>query len=251
MNSGMYDKDCTTWSPEGDIKQIKYVLEAVKQGTVIVGLRSKKYAILAGHKKGQKENFSSFDEKMFKIDDHCGIAIAGLTADARVLAEYMRSECLEHKYVYDGPMKIGRLVAQIGDKAQFKTLVAGKRPYGVGLLVQSWEEGQQSAHIYETSPSGDYYEYAAMAIGARAQSAKTYLEKNFEAFADADLDKLIQHAVKAISVTTEQDTNVTTQNIDVTVVGAGTPWRKYSETELQKYVDALEQEPRAVAMDTN
>lgn len=47
----------------------------------------------------------------------------------------LRMECLNHKYVYESPMKIGRLVAKIGDKAQKKTMEVGKRPYGVGLLV--------------------------------------------------------------------------------------------------------------------
>eukprot|EP00971_Amphidinium_carterae_P028015 551644-Amphidinium_carterae.1 len=47
---------------------------------------------------------------VFKIDDHLCIGIAGLTGDGRVLAEYMRNECLNHKYVYDAPMNIGRLV---------------------------------------------------------------------------------------------------------------------------------------------
>lgn len=36
---------------------------------------------------------------MFKIDDHMGIAIAGLTADGRVLCKYMRNECINHRSV--------------------------------------------------------------------------------------------------------------------------------------------------------
>lgn len=39
-------------------------------------------------------------------------------------------------------------------------------------------------HLFEFSPSGVTYEYYAMAIGARSQSAKTYLERHFEEFAD-------------------------------------------------------------------
>ena len=31
-------------------------------------------------------------QKIFKIDDHMAIGISGLTADARVLADYMRNE---------------------------------------------------------------------------------------------------------------------------------------------------------------
>ncbi len=32
-------------------------------------------------------------------------------------------------------------------------------------------------HIYETCPSGNYFEYKAMGIGGRSQSAKTYFWK--------------------------------------------------------------------------
>jgi 20S proteasome subunit alpha 6 len=41
---------------------------------------------------------------------------------------------------------------------------------------------ETGTHLFETCPSGNYYEYIAMAIGARSQSAKTYLEKNYESF---------------------------------------------------------------------
>jgi 20S proteasome subunit alpha 6 len=30
------------------------------------------------------------------------MAIAGLTGDARILCKYMRNECLNYKYVYEG-----------------------------------------------------------------------------------------------------------------------------------------------------
>lgn len=44
-----------------------------------------------------------------------GIAIAGLTADARVLCKYMRNECINHKFVFDSPMQLERLVLQVAD----------------------------------------------------------------------------------------------------------------------------------------
>jgi 20S proteasome alpha/beta subunit len=78
---------------------------------------------------------SSFQEKVFKIDDHMGIAIAGLTSDARTLATHMRSECLNYKYLYGSPMVTGRLVAALADKHQKKTMASWRRPYGVGMLV--------------------------------------------------------------------------------------------------------------------
>ena len=44
MFRNQYDTDCITWSPAGRIHQIEYALEAVKQGSAAIGLRSNKYA---------------------------------------------------------------------------------------------------------------------------------------------------------------------------------------------------------------
>ncbi len=79
-----------------------------------------------------------------------GIAIAGLIADARLLSQYMRTECLNHKYVYETPMQTGRLVSQLSDKAQVYTQKAEKRPYGVGLLVAGVDK--TGCHLYQTQP---------------------------------------------------------------------------------------------------
>lgn len=37
-----------------------------------------------------------------------------------------------------------------------------------------------------------------MAIGARSQSARTYLEKNLDKFADCNQDELIKHCMRAL-----------------------------------------------------
>lgn len=58
--------------------------------------------MLATLKRAQNE-LSSYQRKIFKIDDHMGIAISGLTADGRVLCRYMRNECLNHRWVVGPP----------------------------------------------------------------------------------------------------------------------------------------------------
>jgi len=235
MFKNQYDTDCTTWSPMGRIFQIEYAMEAVKQGTPCVGLRSNDFAILCCLKR-QLGELASYQKKIFRIDDHLGIAISGLTADARVLANYMRMECLNEKYTFDAPLNIGRLISQIGDKSQQKTQRSSKRPYGVGLLVAGCDS--TGPHIYETCPSGNYYEYKAFAIGGRSQSAKTYLEKNFQEFPDNNLEDLITHAVKAINVTSGE-TDISAQNISVAYVGRDAKFKELTEAELEKYVEKI------------
>eukprot|EP00965_Chrysotila_dentata_P185363 6119312-Pleurochrysis_carterae.AAC.1 len=199
MFRNQYDTDCITWSPAGRIHQIEYAMEAVKQGSAAIGLRSNKYALVATLKRSTSE-LSSYQKKIFKIDEHIGIAIAGLVADARVLAKYMRTECINHRYVYEQPMQVGRLVTQVADKSQLGTQRIGSRPYGVGLLVAGVD--QTGPHLYETQPSGQYFEFLGNAIGARSQAGRTYLEKHFESFAELSLDALIEHALLVILAVT-------------------------------------------------
>lgn len=161
--------------------KVEYALEAVKQGACAVGLVSKDWALVGSLKRASSE-LASYQQKVFQVDAHMGIAASGLISDARVQAQYMRNECLNHRYVYNAPMPTERLVSKLSDKAQHFTQKADKRPYGVGLLVAGYDP-QTGPHLFQTEPSGIYFEYKAQAIGARAQSAKTYLEKNYDSFA--------------------------------------------------------------------
>ncbi|MGH0132490.1 UNVERIFIED_CONTAM: hypothetical protein FKN15_053936 [Acipenser sinensis] len=79
-----YDNDVTVWSPQGRIHQIEYAMEAVKQGSATVGLKSRTHAVLVALKRAQSE-LAAHQKKILHVDSHVGISIAGLTADARLL----------------------------------------------------------------------------------------------------------------------------------------------------------------------
>ena len=240
MYRNQYDTDCTTWSPQGRLHQVEYAMEAVKQGSACVGLRSDKLAVIAALKRSPNE-LAGYQKKLFKIDDHIGIGIAGLTADARSLAKHMRNECLNHKFTFNAPLVSGRLVSQVADMHQRCThTTGGRRPYGVGLLIISHDE-QTGPHLYQTCPSGNFYEYYGMAIGSRAQSGKTYLEKKRDEFAGSDADALCQHALKALQGCT-QDKELTTANTSLAVVGAGRAFEIIEGEALEKYLEAISEE---------
>jgi len=242
MLATQYDNDITTWSPQGRIHQIEYAMEAVKQGSACLGLKSKTHAVICTIKR-LPAKLASYQKKIFKIDQHMGIAIAGLTSDARVLSRYMRTECLNYKYVYDSPMNVGRLVLQLADKSQKNTHRSGRRPYGVGMLVIGYDDS--GAHLFETCPSGNYFDYKAIAIGARSQSAKTYLERLFDAekktneLDNASLEDLIKHALLALQETlsTSDEEGLTTANVSLALVGID---RKFEELEGAQLQQAIE-----------
>jgi len=183
---------------------------------------------------------SSYQRKLFKMDQHMGIAIAGLTADARYLTKFMRTECLNHRYVYEGPMQTQRLVQKIADKSQHHTQFYGRRPYGVGLLVIGYD--QTGPHLFETDPSGNYFDFYAQAIGARSQAARTYLEKNYKEFGEQSKDDLIKHALIALRETLgkkSDDNTLTIDNCRVGVVGEDQEFVMLEGDALQAYLDQI------------
>lgn len=134
----------------------------------------------------------------------------------------------------------------MSSEAQVNTQEYGRRPYGVGFLVIG--QDQTGPHLYEFSPSGTSYEYYAMSIGARSQSAKTYLEKNYEQFwecksrsssraslnnyscsnafaylCSASLEDLIRHGLHALRETLQQDKDLSVQNTSIGIIGPAGP----------------------------
>eukprot|EP00919_Chromeraceae_sp_WS-2016_P041642 GHVR01099218.1.p1 GENE.GHVR01099218.1~~GHVR01099218.1.p1 ORF type:complete len:249 (-),score=28.90 GHVR01099218.1:192-938(-) len=248
MYRNQYDTDCITWSPQGRIFQVEYATEAVKQGTCIVGLRTATHAFICSFNRSTAQ-LACHQQKIFKIDEHMGVAISGLTADARVLSKFMRDECLYHRYRYEAPLAVGRLIATVGNKSQVNTQRASKRPFGVGLLVAGYDE--IGPHICETCPSGNFFEYKAMALGGRSQSARTYLEKHFETFDQISRDEAVRHVLKALSASITSDQELTVKNVSVGVVGEGTPFYELDTVELQTALDGLTVGDTVAPMDTS
>lgn len=234
MFRNQYDTDVTTFSPQGRLHQVEYAMEAVKQGSACVALRSKDIAVVVALKRAPNE-LASHQKKVFKIDTHMGIGISGLVADARTLAKYMRNESLNHKWAYESSMQVGRLVGMVSDKAQVFTQKQQKRPYGVGLLVIGYDK--TGAHVYETSPSGNFFEYKAQAMGARSQSARTYLEKHFETFEGLARDELIEHGLQALK--SVQAKGLTSKNTTVAFVGKNVPFTILEDDDVRPYLEKV------------
>lgn len=214
-------------------------MESVKQGSACVGLRSDTHAVLGALKRSVSE-LSSHQQKLVEIDDHIAMGIAGLTADARSLAKYMRNECLNHKYVYGSAIPPHQLMADLADKHQRTTQTYVRRPFGVGLLVAAMDARTNAPHLYQTCPSGNLYEYYASAIGARSQSARTYLEKHVDTFSDASREDLIVHALQALVGCVSGDDELTKENASIAIVSKDESYTLLEGDALQPYLDRLE-----------
>ena len=233
-----YDADNTTWSPQGKLLQIEYAMEAVKQGSICVALRGENGAVLLSVKKNPTK-LATYQEKIFKISRTSGVGISGMTADARMLCKYMRNANTQNQVVYNTTMDIGSLAQKVAKKYQGKTNVSGKRPFGVGLLLTGLTS-KGEPRVFELNPNGDCLQYEAYAIGAKSQSARTYLEKNLKMFKRSELNKLVLHGLAAIKAGyRDEKEEMSESNIEISVLNPEEGFKNLNNQEVKDYLTKL------------
>jgi len=242
MFRNQYDSDVTTWSPQGRLHQVEYAMEAVKQGSAVVGLKSNRHAVLVALKRASSNLQVEGQKKIIPLDVHMGMAIAGLTADAKSLSRWIRTECLHSRYFNNTALRLGNVMADLGNKMQLCIQGYNKRPYGVGLLVAGFDD--EGPHIYQVCPSANFYDCKAMSIGARSQSARTYLEKFLDEFAECDLDTLVAHGLRALRDCLPNEVDLDNKNVTISVVGVDKDLKIYEDDAVDPYLQLIAGEER-------
>ncbi len=139
-------------------------------------------------------------------------------------------------------MSMEVLSTDLGNKMQMCIQGYNKRPYGVGMLIAAYDE--EGPHIVQICPSANFYPCKAMAIGARSQSARTYLEKHLDEFSSADLDTLVLHGLRALRDTLPNEVDLNNRNVSVACVGKGRSFAVHEGEEVDAWLAAIEGEER-------
>ena len=227
-----YDGAITIFSPEGRIYQVEYALELVKRGSPIVGIKTEEGVVLAVlEPQLSKLAAPRNSKKIFRIDDHVGVAIAGLSPDARILIRQARLYCQSNKMTYDEPADVEDLASAVGDLLQRYTQNAGVRPFGVSLLFGGVDGHRVS--LIATDPSGSYRGYRATAVGRNSEKAITVLKEEYRE--KVTLDEAIALSVQALKEASENDLSADGMNIAV-VTKESKKFRSLSIEEIQKYL---------------
>jgi proteasome alpha subunit len=230
-----YDRALTVFSPEGRLYQVEYALEAVRRGTLIVGIKTKTDVCLAAQIKLASPLMEAESiDKLFKIDDHIGCAISGLHADSRILINYSRVQSQSYRLTYDEPVKLRMLVKTIADIKQMYTQHGGIRPFGCSLFFIAVDsDGPQ---IFTTSPSGIYRSFKAYALGAGEANAREFIEKEYDpAMSLKEIQLLAMRAIKE-----SIDEEITPDNVKCSYIsGEEKKFTMLSKTEVSEFVKGL------------
>lgn len=230
-----YDRALTIFSPEGRLYQVEYALEAVRRGTLIVGIKTENDVCLAAQIKVASTlmEIDSID-KLFKVDEHIGCAISGLHADSRVLINYARVQAQSYRLVYDEPVRLNMLVKSIADLKQMYTQYGGIRPFGCSLFFIGYDsDGPQ---IYTTSPSGIYRSFKAFALGSGETTAREFIEKEYNpTFSLKEIQLL---AIRTIKESVEDD--ITAETIKISHISSEDKrYKLLSKSEVESLIAEL------------
>jgi len=191
-----YDRAITVFSPDGRLYQVEYAIETVKRGTIALGIKTTYGVIFAADERPRKLQIVEEPQKLFKIDQHIGIAAAGYIPDARSQVEEARFFSQSSKIVYDEPVSVETVTKHIADQCQQYTQYAGARPVGVALIIGGVDENGNS--LFLTDPSGAYVPYNAVAIGAYSDKVTEFLIKEYKSEMTLEESKIL--AVAAINL---------------------------------------------------
>lgn len=191
-----YDLSADQFSPDGRIFQVEYAQKAVENSSTAIAIKCKDGVVMAVEKlivSSLHEDDSNM--RIFNVDKHIGIAIAGLLADARHIVEIARDEAANYRMEYGSPIPLKYLTHRVAMYMHQYTLYGAFRPFGASVLLASMTGEPE---LYMIDPSALVCGYNGCAIGKAKQGAKTEIEKID--FSNITCQQALKEAAKIIYV---------------------------------------------------
>jgi proteasome alpha subunit len=221
-----YDRAITMFSPDGRLLQVEYAKKTVRQGSTAIGMVCKDGVIFVTDKRiVDSLVVSESVEKIFKIDNHIMATASGILSDARVLIERAQVKGQQHRVTYGGPIDTISIVKDICNLKQICTQSGGLRPFGVSVLIGGIDDSKP--RLFETDPTGIYFEYYATAIGEGEVDIEDILKKEYSK--DMSMHDALSLALKALKKVLGE--NFSTDRLDAAFVSV-------QEKKFTKYTDA-------------
>ncbi len=174
-----YDRAITMFSPDGRLLQVEYAKKTVRQGSTAIGMVCSDGVLLVADKRiVDKLVIPESVEKIFKIDDHIAVTASGIISDARVLVERAQVKAQQHTVTYDTPVDTITIVKDICALKQVCTQSGGLRPFGVSLIVAGIDS--DGPKVYETDPTGIFFQYKATVIGEGEPEIEEILGREYK-----------------------------------------------------------------------
>ncbi|MBS3106667.1 archaeal proteasome endopeptidase complex subunit alpha [Candidatus Woesearchaeota archaeon] len=223
-----YDRAITMFSPDGRLLQVEYAKKTVRQGSTAIGMVCKDGIIFVTDKRVVDPLIVAESiEKISKVDDHIMATASGILSDARVLIERAQLRAQQHQVTYDSTIDTISIVKDICNLKQLCTQSGGLRPFGVSLLIAGIDD--ENPRLYETDPTGIFFEYKASVIGEGEPEIEEILKKEYNA--ELPMDDALALALRALKKVLGD--NFSLERIDAAFISTkDRKYRKYTADDI-------------------
>lgn len=228
-----YDRAITMFSPDGRLLQVEYAKKTVRQGSTAIGMACRDGVLLITDKRVVDVLVvPEAVEKVFEIDEHIAATAAGILSDARVLMERAQLRAQQHRVTYDSPIDSLTVVKDISNLKQICTQSGGLRPFGVSLLIAGVDD--MGPRLFETDPTGIFFQYRATVIGEGETEIEEMLKKEYKP--EMSLQDGIKFGVKSLMTFLGKDFNL--DRIDgVYITVTDKKFTRLKRSDIEKYAD--------------
>jgi len=173
--------------------------QLVLKGTTTIGVVCKDGVILASDTRVTMGFYVAhkFGKKVYKIDDHLGMTIAGTVADAQKVVDILTANAQLYKINMNRPMPVhsaARLTANLLFSARYV-------PLATQVLIGGIDE--TGPHVFNLDPFGSLTEEKFVSTGSGSPIAYGVLEDKYRE--DMSVKELLPTIVKAVNAAMKRD----------------------------------------------
>tara|TARA_Y100000294_G_scaffold176548_1_gene199238 strand:+ start:147 stop:911 length:765 start_codon:yes stop_codon:yes gene_type:complete len=225
-----YDRAITMFSPDGRLLQVEYAKKTVRQGSTAIAMVCADGILFVTDKRViDKLVVPEAVEKIWQIDEHMGATASGILSDARVLIERAQLKAQQHRITYDSPIDTLSIVKEMCDLKQICTQSGGLRPFGVSLLVAGIED--HTPRLYETDPTGIFFQYKATVIGEGEVEVEEILHKEYKP--ELTIEEGFKISLRALKKVLGDNFNI--ERIDAAYIKTDDKkFKKFSKEKIEK-----------------
>ncbi len=225
-----YDRAITMFSPDGRLLQVEYAKKTVRQGSTTIGMICSDGVLLVADKRIVDSLIVTESvEKIWQIDDHIGAAASGILSDARVLIDRAQLRAQQHRVTFDSDIDTLTIVKEMCDLMQICTQSGGLRPFGVSVLVAGIDD--KTPKLFETDPTGVFFQYKATAIGEGEVEVEEILHKEYDP--KSTIEEGLKLSIKALKRVLGQNYSIDRVEA-VYIETAKKAFTKFSRAKLDK-----------------
>jgi proteasome beta subunit len=200
--------------------------QLVLKGTTTIGVVCKDGVILASDSRVTMGYYVAHKagKKVYKIDDHLGMTIAGTVADAQKVVDILTANAKLYKINMNRPMPVSsaaRLIANLLFSARYI-------PLATQVLIGGVDD--TGPHIFNLDPFGSLNEEKFVSTGSGSPIAYGVLEDKYKE--DMTAKELIPIIVKAVNSAMKRDI-ASGDSYKVTVIDK-TGYKELSDEEKRK-----------------